>query len=156
QKQIETALRGAAERAGLARDDLEELLAPSYGLQEVGLRREALGEVTAELVAAGSSVELHYRRADGRRLTSAPRALREQYGEQIKELAQAAADIKQMLVAQRDRIEQLYLQRRTWPLDVWRERYLDHPLVGTLARRLIWRFERDGRSSAGIWHDGRI
>ncbi|HJZ48710.1 MAG TPA: DUF4132 domain-containing protein [Roseiflexaceae bacterium] len=156
QKLIETALRGAAERAGLARDDLEELLAPSYGLEEVGLRREALGGVTVDLVVAGSSVELRYLRADSRRLASAPRVLREQYGEQFKELAQAAADIKQMLVAQRDRIEQLYLQRKTWSLDVWRERYLDHPLVGTLARRLIWRFERDGRPSAGIWHDGRI
>jgi Domain of unknown function (DUF4132) len=156
QKQIETALRGAAERTGLARDDLEELLAPTYGLEQVGLRREALGEVTAELEVAGSSVELRYLRADGRRLASAPRALRDQYAEQLKELAQAAADIKRMLPAQRDRIEQLYLQRKTWSLDVWRERYLDHLLVGTLARRLIWRFERNGHSSAGIWHDGQI
>src|SRR5262249_49099025 len=128
----------------------------SYGLEDVGLRREALGEVTAELAVVGSSVELRYLRADGRRIASAPRALREQHGEELKELAQTAADIRQMLPAQRDRIEQLYLQRKTWSLDVWRERYLDHPLAGTLARRLIWRFERDGRFSAGIWHDGRI
>jgi hypothetical protein len=33
-------------------------------------------------------------------------------------------------------IEQLYLQQKTWPMNVWRERYLDHPLMGTLARRL--------------------
>jgi len=34
---------------------------------------------------------------------------------------------------------------------VWRERYLDHPLVGTLARRLIWTFTADGRTRAGAW-----
>jgi hypothetical protein len=156
QKAIEAALRGAAERAGVARDELEELLVPSYGLEEVGLRREALGKLAAELAVAGSAVELRYLRTDGRRLASAPRAVREQYGAEIKELAQAATNIKQMLPAQRDRIEQLYLQQKSWPLDVWRARYLDHPLVGTLARRLIWRFERDGQSSTGIWHDGRL
>jgi hypothetical protein len=156
QKLIETALRSAAERSGLAQDELEEMLAPSYGLSEIGLRREMLGDFAAELAVTGSSVELRYLRADGRRLVSAPRALREQYHEQLKELTQATADIKQMLPAQRDRIEQLYLQQKTWPLDMWRERYLDHPLIGTLARRLIWRFEQAGQISIGIWHAGQI
>ena len=50
-----------------------------------------------------------------------------------------------MLAAQRDRLERLPLTERRWPLAVWRARYLDHPLVGLLARRLIWRFAFDGR-----------
>ena len=29
-------------------------------------------------------------------------------------------------------------RHRAWPFAAWRERYLDHPLVGTLARRLLW------------------
>ncbi|HMQ34496.1 MAG TPA: DUF4132 domain-containing protein, partial [Chloroflexaceae bacterium] len=79
-----------------------------------------------------------------------------EHGEALGELTRAAADIRAMLSAQRDRIEQLYLRRRSWPLPVWRERYLDHPLVGALARRLIWRFTREGREQAGIWHAGRL
>ncbi|MFJ8504619.1 DUF4132 domain-containing protein [Streptomyces avermitilis] len=43
-----------------------------------------------------------------------------------------------MLSAQSERLDRLFLARRTWAYDVWRERYLDHPLVGTLARRLLW------------------
>jgi Domain of unknown function (DUF4132) len=156
QKMIATALQGAAERSGLAQDELEELLAPRYGLTEVGLRREMLGDLAAELAVNGSSVELRYLRADGRRLAAVPSALREQCPEQLHELTQTVADIKQMLPAQRDRIEQLYLQQKTWSLDVWRERYLDHPLIGTLARRLIWRFEHAGHTMVGIWHAGRI
>jgi hypothetical protein len=156
QKQIAAALRGAAERAGIAEDEIEELLVPSYGLETVGLRRETLGDVTVEIAIEGAGVALRYMRPDGRRIASAPRALREQHGDELKELTQAAADIKAMLPAQRDRIEQLYLQRRGWPLAVWRERYLDHPLVGALARRLIWRFERDGRGVAALWHAGQL
>ncbi len=157
QRVIETALAAAAARAGLARDAIEELLVPSYGLQEVGLWREPLGDITAELIVTGThAVELRWIKADGKRLAAVPRAVREQHAELLKELAQTTADIKKMLPVQRDRIEQLYLQRATWPLVAWRERYLDHPLVGTLARRLIWTFRSGERGSAGIWHVGQI
>jgi hypothetical protein len=156
QRLIESALQSAAERAGLRPGELEELLVPSFGLEDAGLRRERLGDVTAELAIERGGVELRYLRPDGRRLAAAPRTLREQHGQQLKALAQAAADIRQMLTAQRDRIEQLYLQQRDWRLDTWRERYLDHPLVGTLARRLIWRFEAGGEPVSGIWHAGQI
>ena len=43
-----------------------------------------------------------------------------------------------MLPAQRERIDSLFLLQKRWPLETWRQRYLDHPLVGTIARRLIW------------------
>ncbi|MBX0326602.1 DUF4132 domain-containing protein [Oscillochloris sp. ZM17-4] len=48
------------------------------------------------------------------------------------------------------------MQQRTWPLAAWRERYLNHPLVGTLARRLIWRFTAEGTQQVGIWHAGQV
>src|SRR6185295_18399962 len=38
----------------------------------------------------------------------------------------------------------------------WRERWLDHPLAGTLAKRLIWRFDDGGNVVLGTWHDGRL
>jgi hypothetical protein len=50
----------------------------------------------------------------------------------------------------------LYLERKLWPYQVWRDRYLDHPLLGFLARRLIWRFSDNGRTISAIWHEGRL
>jgi hypothetical protein len=61
-----------------------------------------------------------------------------------------------MLPAQRERLDTLFLVPRSWPLPVWRERYLDHPLIGTLARRLIWTFQTEGTAADGIWFDGRL
>jgi hypothetical protein len=155
QKQIAAALAQAAQRSGLLPDELEELLVPGYGLEEVGLRREVLDDMTVELVVA-SGVALRYIRADGKQLASPPRALKATHGDALKDLSSAVADIKAMLPAQRDRIEQLYLQQKTWPLAVWRERYLDHPLVGTIARRLIWRFSNASGQHTGMWHAGQI
>ncbi|MEU1308680.1 DUF4132 domain-containing protein [Streptomyces cinnamoneus] len=43
-----------------------------------------------------------------------------------------------MLTAQAERLDRLFLSRRQRTYVAWRERYLDHPLVGTLARRLLW------------------
>ncbi|MCA9647623.1 MAG: DUF4132 domain-containing protein, partial [Myxococcales bacterium] len=47
-----------------------------------------------------------------------------------------------------------YLAPRTWKFAAWKERYLDHPLVGRLAEALIWRFRVGKNVSKGLW-DGR-
>lgn len=65
-------------------------------------------------------------------------------------------EIKKLLPGQRDRLERLYLFPRDWDLATWRERYLDHPLVGTLARRLIWSFAQKEGNRTGFWREGRI
>ena len=81
-------------------------------------------------------------------------------GNTLEEVA-SAADIQRTLAAQRDRIDTLFLRWPAnacagWPVSVWRERYLDHPLVGTLARRILWEFADEGYSTVGIWREGQI
>ncbi|HEV2761920.1 MAG TPA: DUF4132 domain-containing protein, partial [Pyrinomonadaceae bacterium] len=154
---VESALSAASEREGLPREEVEEMSVPTYGLQEVGTGRVALGEFTAELVVTGTSdAELRWLKADGKRQSSVPKSVREEHAEGLKELTAAVKDIRKMLPAQRDRVESLYLERKRWPLQLWRERYLDHPLVGTLARRLVWKFTFGQHTASGIWHEGRL
>jgi hypothetical protein len=155
QKEIEKAFTAAAAREGLARDDIEELAVPSYGLEEVGLRRETLGDYQAELLVDGSTAALHWLK-DGKPLKSAPAAVKKDLPEEFKELQASVKDIGTMLPAQGERIDALFLAQKAWPFAVWRERYLDHSLVGTIARRLIWSFTARGKTAAGIWHDGRL
>lgn len=157
QKVIGSALAEAAKRAGLPQDEIEEMSVPTYGLREVGVRREQFGEYTAELVVTGTnSVELKWMRPDGKRQASVPQAVKEHHGEELKELTQSVKDIRKMLPAQAERLDNLYLEQKSWPLPAWRERYLEHPLVGTLARRLIWKFTKEERTASGIWHEGRM
>jgi hypothetical protein len=153
QKEIEKAFTASATREGLARDDIEELAVPTYGLEEVGVRSESFGDYQAELLIDGSSATLHWLK-DGKPLKSVPTAVKKEHAEPFKDLQASVKDLGAMLPAQRERIDTLFLARKTWPLAVWRERYLDHPLVGTIARRLIWSFAAGDQSVAGIWHDG--
>jgi hypothetical protein len=151
QKEIEKAFTAAATREGLPRDEIEELAVPSYGLECVGILRETFDAYQAELVVDGSSARLNWLK-EGKPLKSAPAALKKEHPEEFKELQTSVKDINTMLPAQRERIDTLFLAQKAWPLALWRERYLDHPLVGTIARRLLWIFTTQGKSKSGIWH----
>lgn len=163
QKLLEKALNAAAEREGLPREEIEELAVPSYGMEEVGVRRETLGDYTAELRITGlAKPVLGFLKPDGKAQKSVPAAIKGACADDLKELKAAARDIGAMLPAQRDRIDGLFLEDKSWDFTTWRERYLDHPLVGVIARRLIWRFapgkdgvwDADAPACSAMWLDG--
>jgi hypothetical protein len=142
-------------REGLPVDEVEELAVPSYGLEGVGRHRASFGEYQADLIIDGSSASLHWSKGD-KLVKSAPVTVRAQHPQKYKELQASLKDINAMLPAQRERIDALFLSRRSWTFAARRERYLDHPLVGAIARRLIWSFAAKGKTSEGIWHDGEL
>jgi hypothetical protein len=152
QKEIEKAFTASANREGLARDEIEEMAVPSYGLEQVGVLRATFGDYQAELLVKHSSAALHWFK-DGKPLKSAPASVKKEHPDSFKELQSSVKDVNAMIPVQRERIDALYLARKTWPLAVWKERYLDHPLIGAIARRLIWSFAVGGKSFAAIWHD---
>lgn len=155
QKAISVALDMSARRTGISMEDAEELCVPTYGWEEVGGGSYAVGDAVAQIQIVGSNVEQTWIRA-GQLLASAPKHIKEDNANELNGIAQTVKDIRRMLTAQRDRIDGLYLSPRKWPLAVWRERYLSHPIVGTITRRLIWKFSKGDRAESGIWHSGRI
>lgn len=156
QKLIQNAFNDAAQRLNLSTDDIEEMTVPTYGLQDVGLRRETLDEFTVELIVDGSDVALRWLGPDGKPRASVPQVVKKHHSDMQKELTEAVKDLRKMLPAQRSRLDNLFLAQKKWEFGVWREYYLDHPLVGTLARRLIWKFSQGDRAISGIWWDGEI
>lgn len=152
---IEKALAVAGERVGMSVDELEEMGVPAYGMSEVGKLTETMGEFQAELVITGSnSTELRWLKADGKLQKSVPKAVKEGFAEELKEIKASAKDIQKMLPAQRQRIDNMFLQQCQWDLSRWRQYYLDHPLVGSLARRLIWKFSNGDVIQSGCFFDG--
>ncbi|GAB7184239.1 hypothetical protein ATKI12_4070 [Kitasatospora sp. Ki12] len=137
-KLLDTALQTRAEAMGLSREEIEELAVPAYGLTGVGRAEPRLGEAAAVLEVRGTRVFLGWRNAAGKEVKSVPAAVKRDHAEELKELKTAVKDIDKMLSAQSERLDRQFLGRRVWPYAAWRERYLDHPLVGTLARRLLW------------------
>ncbi|GAA2398197.1 DUF4132 domain-containing protein [Streptomyces coeruleofuscus] len=151
-KLLDTALEARATALGLSREEIEELAVPAYGLTEVGRATHRLGEATALLEIQGTRAVLVWRNAVGKPVKSVPAVVKRDHADELKELKTAVKDIDKMLSAQSERLDRQFLARRSWSYAVWRERYLDHPLVGTLARRLLWTI--DGRTAG--YADGEL
>ena len=91
---------------GLSPEEIEEIAAPTYGLDGQGMP-QALGDFVAELVVTGTdTVKPSWKRPT--RQASVPQAIKAEHAEEL-ELKQAVQDIRRMLPAQRDRLEHLYL-----------------------------------------------
>ncbi|MGJ4930202.1 DUF4132 domain-containing protein [Bradyrhizobium sp. HKCCYLS2038] len=127
--------------------ELEEMALPTFGLTADGERVMPMGDGAAILRVTGSKeVTLSFRAGSGRETASAPAALKIAAPEALTTARRLRKEIEAALAGQSARLERLYLSERTIPLADWRARYLDHPLVAGLTRRLIWRF----MSSAGV------
>lgn len=137
-KELNTALDARAAALGLTRHEVEELAVPAYGLTGVGVRVDDLGGVIARTTVDATGVHTTWTTAQGRTVKSVPAAVRRDHPDELRELKAATKDVEKMLAAQADRLDRQFLTRRVWPYGAWRARYLDHPLLGTLARRLIW------------------
>ncbi|WP_165250427.1 DUF4132 domain-containing protein [Paludisphaera soli] len=153
-KALDKALAAIAARNGLARDEVEDRAVPTFGLVD-GVRRETLGEHVAELAVDGPHASLRWSKG-GKAIKSVPAIVKQEHGDRLRALRAEAKEAGALLAAHRQRLEASYLARRTWNFPAWREHVLDHPLVGAIARRLIWTFDADGRAVAGAWLDDRI
>jgi hypothetical protein len=157
QNTVEKTYQKLSSQIGISQGEIDEMTVSDFGMEEVGVLNETLGEIAARVTIIDTSkIELAWIRQDGKELKSPPAAIKEQYKEDVKELKESIQDMQKVLSSQKERIESLYLQKKNWPYLLWRERYLDHPLVGTLARRLLWRFNIGRSIIDGIFFNNQL
>jgi hypothetical protein len=149
---IERALDAAAARRGMSRGELRETLVPRFDLADDGTVAAPVGGWRGVIaVTPSSTVTLTWEGADGSPSRGVPAEVREWHAEGLAALKRHQAEIRAELGVQRRRLEDLLAADRRWSLDSWRANYLDHPLVGVLARTLLWRVDgvavlpREGR-----------
>jgi Domain of unknown function (DUF4132) len=138
-KQIGLALDEAAGAAGLSRSELTEQTISDGGLDADRRRRTDLGDTTAVVALDGRGrVSLAWERA-GTTTARVPAHVADAYPSQLAQLKREVAELKTLVAGERDRLEDLLVEDRDWPIEVWRRRYLAHPVTGCLASRLLWR-----------------
>jgi hypothetical protein len=154
---VDRAFELKQESTGLSAEELEDLSVPTFGLDESATLRQQFGEHVAVLaVTPRSEVELNWQDAAGRPLRSVPSAIRQNHGPELKTLKRTAKDLEAMLPAQRLRLERELIAARAWSHLVWSQRLLQQPVLSSLVRRLIWRFERSGEVSLAIPQGGSL
>ncbi len=154
-KMISSTLEKTAAAAGLTRADLEEIGVPDHGLDAEGRRRQPVGDGEAEIAVEGDRIALRWHRK-GRVTKGAPKAIREADPGGVKEVRRAVKALAATLAGQAGRVERFYSSDRSLAAADWRSRYLDHPLVGTVARRLVWSLQRGEQSRSVLWRRGAL
>ncbi|RJO75370.1 DUF4132 domain-containing protein [Nocardia panacis] len=137
--QINAALAAKAAALGVTRAEIEEMAVPACGLTSVGEARFTFGTASATLTVDGTKTVLRW--FTDKPVKSVPAVVKRDHADEWKELKAAVKDIEKMLTAQVERLDRQFLARRTWDFRSWRKYYLDHPLVGTIARRLLWKVD---------------
>jgi hypothetical protein len=143
-----------ARHTGVTPEELEELAVPTFDLDKQGTLTHQVDDHSVSIRVVGT-FQTHVVHLDplGKELKSLPAALKKKHSETLRQLKTANSDIRKMLVAQRDRIERLLASKRSWPIKVWRERYVEHPLLANISRRLIWVFDVGTKKRAAMWID---
>jgi len=153
QRLIEAALTRAAERAGVSREQLEEMSASDCGLGADGTLTLSFGDYTAQVfIEETTSATVRWADKEGKVLKSVPSYVKEHHAEEWKELQRNVKDMEKQLSAHRSRVERLLLTQRVLSIETLQTCYLQHPLLADTSRRVIWQFE----SGLGIWHNGRV
>lgn len=152
QKGIDKALTEAANRHGMSREEIEEISVPVYGLTAVGKAAIPFEGYRADVTVDGRTATIQWFKPDGNPQKSIPKFVKDNFSGELKTLKQQAKDVQAMLPAQKARLEAHYLRQSHWSFPVWQERYHDHYLIGTIARRLIWHFSEGEQAAAGIWN----
>lgn len=138
--QVERALNQVAERSGVSRDTLEDLAVPTCGLTELGRLERKLGAATAVVQLIGArDFELSWLTAAGKPQKSLPASVKNDHAEELKELRLRLKELEQQLPTQLRRLEAMLLSQRELSLADFRARFVQHPLLGYLSRRLLWR-----------------
>ncbi|HEU0097432.1 MAG TPA: DUF4132 domain-containing protein [Allosphingosinicella sp.] len=148
---IDEKLNQAAAAAGLSRSALDELTVPGHDLDPEGELHVPVGGGKAVIKVEGArDVSVSWLSDSGKPLKS-PSAAMKADKDRMRSVRDSAKEIEADLGTLVVRLQRLYLEDRRWPAGLWLERYLDQPLVRTLARRLIWWVEpEDGGAVSAL------
>jgi predicted DNA-binding WGR domain protein len=141
QRKVEEALQQAAEARQLSKTDLEDRLVPDLGLDEDGSTRYDFGSRVLT-VRFDEQLKPHLLDEQGNVLPQFPRASKNDDANKVKAASAAwkllVGDAERVAAAQIRRLEQAMCNGRRWQRDVFESCFVRHPLIGHLARRLLW------------------
>ncbi len=141
QKEAELALLGLAARSGWTLAELEDRTVPTADLDDRRQRRaECAGHTFT--IRFDRSAGLVVFDADGSAVDGLPEpsdTASEADDEAREALVSGRKTVKTVLKVQTERLRRACSVQRSWPKRQWEELLLQHPLVGDLCTRLVWR-----------------
>ncbi|NUS13923.1 MAG: DUF4132 domain-containing protein [Streptomyces sp.] len=154
-KGAERAQQEIAGRAGVVPSQLRERVVPAAGLDAEHRREVVLpdGSTAVLAVDAAGAASLSFRTAKGRRVASPPASAKREAAAEVAALKGELKELRRLLAAERARLEELLASGASWNGADWQRLYADHPVVGALAKALLWEVRPSDLDDAGHSQD---
>ncbi len=125
----------AAERQGITPDELGDRVVPwlCFKLGESTIIDAGASQYEVRL---GTDFKLRYiDLKKNKTVKSLPKSASADVKSEMKEVA---ANLREVIKAQKLRLDNLLVRQRRWEVSRWRELFLDHPILLPFATRLVW------------------
>ncbi|HLK29323.1 MAG TPA: DUF4132 domain-containing protein [Puia sp.] len=155
-KSIDKIIHDISVKNGISKDELEELGVPDFGLNDKGIFKTQIGEFVARFSVDGLRTSELMWEKDGKAQKAIPALIKSNFASELKILKSLIKEIESLMPAHKERIEQFFLKQRSWEYEKWKKNYIDHPLIGTLSRKLIWHFSNEERKVQGMWLNNEL
>jgi hypothetical protein len=139
QRVIKAALVELARKRGTTIEDMEDVTLPTFGLNAESCLISSFGEARAELTVDALGVRQRWINAAGKSVKSPPAGVREGHDADLAAYQRKAKDIATARQMQVLRLEQSWVEERSWTYSDWNANHLQHPLRAPVARALVWR-----------------
>jgi hypothetical protein len=139
-------------------DEFADLAVPSFGLDARGRRTFDYGPRQFTFIVKGRGEVTFYDEDEDRYFEKIPPGRKTDDRELVKvaraEYKLMRQPVMEVFAEQAQRMERAMLIGRAWKSDRWREYIVRHPVLGHIARRLVWKiFEPDGTVVARVMLD---
>ena len=132
---------------------MEEISIANYELNKEHQLIQQIGNFTAIFSIENlKKTSLTWLNPNGKEQVSIPTSIKSNFAIELKELKADIKEIQSQLPVQKERIENFYLKNRSWNYKEWYPLYISHPLIGVLAKQLIWHFDNGKQKDQGIWN----
>lgn len=142
-KHAESMLKKYKEENDLDEEEFADTAVPTFGLERGGKRRFDFGTRQIDLIVQGRH-DIRFQDPDSKKVfkrwppqrktddTDMYSAARDQY-------MQISEPLRDVFEEQNLRMERSMLTGRSWRVDRWKKLIGDHPILGHLARRMLWK-----------------
>jgi hypothetical protein len=146
-------VEAVAERNGWSTAQLADRTVPTGGFDTDGTQELECGENRSYRLQLDAQDGVIILNAEGREVKALPGprvdAERPVVEAAKKQLATARKEVKQVLAAQTERLQEAMCLQRSWERSEWESFVVAHPIVGRLAVRLVWQgFDEQGKPVA--------
>ena len=166
-RQVDRVIQEVATSRGAPAGEVMESAVPAFDMEPDGTWTKTLGQYTVRIAVMSSrEVVLEAAKGTAKMSRTIPAELRTAHPQELQEARDRVREISQALSGQRDRLEKHMEEGRQLDIDVFRERFVAHPLMHLISKHLVWETE-DGRAFLGadpspqgagrvrLWHPAR-